>query len=164
MPRRSVLGASRGTVDIRRVTPDERAMLRLMAQRYWKELMPHSRVAQDAAVRRRYFQRRFRLDDPDVYIWWVRVDGENVGFAHVVVNEDETGESCASAYDFYIEPPHRRRGYGRALWEHVRERLARSGVQRVDLHVRRDNPTAMDFWSSVGFELASYRLRQYLAD
>lgn len=164
MPRRSVLGASRGTVDIRRVTPDERTMLRLMAQRYWKDLMPQSRVVQDAAVRRTYFQRRFRLDDPDVYIWWARIEGENVGFAHVVVREDETGESYASVKDFYIESPHRHRGYGKALWERVRERLARSGVQRIDLHVRPDTPTAMDFWTSVGFELASYRLRQFLAD
>lgn len=164
MPRRSVMGACRGTVDIRRVTPDERTMLRLMAQRYWKDLMPHSRIVQDAAVRRIYFQRRFRLDDPDVYIWWARVKGEHVGFAHVAVREDETGESYADVHDFYIESTHRRQGYGRALWEQVRERLARSGVQGVDLHVRRDNPGAMDFWSSVGFELASYRLRQYLAD
>jgi ribosomal protein S18 acetylase RimI-like enzyme len=35
-------------------------------------------------------------------------------------------------------------------------------IRETDLNVRRDNPVALAFWRSVGFELALYQLRQYV--
>jgi ribosomal protein S18 acetylase RimI-like enzyme len=35
-------------------------------------------------------------------------------------------------------------------------------VHRIDVSVRADNPAALAFWRSAGFELSLYQLRAYL--
>ena len=35
------------------------------------------------------------------------------------------------------------------------------GVDRIDLNVRRDNPSALTFWESQGFMIAGHELTQY---
>jgi hypothetical protein len=39
--------------------------------------------------------------------------------------------------------------------------LQARGCYKIDLNVRHDNPIALAFWRSVGFDLASYRMRMY---
>jgi ribosomal protein S18 acetylase RimI-like enzyme len=35
------------------------------------------------------------------------------------------------------------------------------GVEAIDLHVRRDNPAALQFWQAQGFMIGHYQLKQY---
>ncbi len=149
-------------LEIHLIGDSERSALFEMAQRYWAELVPRSPIVQDPALRPSYFDYQFRLGEPDNYQWWARVDGTNIGFANVQTSEDWTGEPWAYIKDFYIEPPWRRRSYGRAFACAIIDELAARSIYRVDLHARHDTPVSLAFWRSIGFELASYRLRTYL--
>jgi len=140
----------------------ERDELFEVVQRYWIELMPHSPVVQDPAIRPRYFDSQFRFGEPGSCQWWAVLDGTRIGFANVELSEDWTGRVWAYVRDFYIEPDWRWQGHGRAFAQALVDWLKGQGVYRIDLHVRSDNPGALAFWKSLGFDLASYRLRTYL--
>ena len=150
-------------LELRPIDPAERDELLAMARRYWLELMPRWRGNRDHAFQATYFADRFRLDDPAKLHWWAVADGTVVGFACVGLHQDVEG-AWAQMGDFYVEPNHRRRGHGRAFSAAVVEELRRRGCHRIDLNVREDNPRALAFWRSVGFDLASYRMRMYLTD
>ncbi|HKG24950.1 MAG TPA: GNAT family N-acetyltransferase [Thermomicrobiales bacterium] len=145
-------------VPIREADRDE---LREVVRRYWIGLMPHAPVVQDPARGEVEFRSRFRLDDAESLHWWAVLDGIRIGFAKVDLAE-ENGERSAQVRDFYVEPEWRRRGYGRAFARAMIGWLREQGVGQIDLNVRRDNPVALAFWRSLGFDLALYHLRRYL--
>ena len=148
--------------DIQPVDETEGEVLFEMVQRYWAELMPHAPVVQDPSIRPAYFADEFRLGRPGHCLWWAMVNDERIGFASVEVNRDWADQPWAFVNDFYIEPAWRRQGHGRTLARTVIEWLKEQGITRIDLHVRRDNPRALAFWQSIGFDLASYRMRMYV--
>lgn len=141
---------------------EERETLFEMAVRFWEELMPHAPVVQDPSIRPAYFDREFRLGAPDHRAWWAVVEDERAGFAHLELNEDWAGRPWAYIQGFYVEPRWRRQGIGRAFATAIVDNLREQGVHRVDLHARSDTPAALAFWRAVGYDLASYRMRQYL--
>jgi ribosomal protein S18 acetylase RimI-like enzyme len=141
---------------------EEREALFAMAQRFWEELMPHAPVVQEPSIRQRYFAHEFRLGQPGHLAWWALAGGQRVGFAHLELNEDWAGRPWAYIKGFYVEPRWRRQGIGRAFATGIAEALRDSGVYRIDLHARSDTPAALAFWRAVGYDLASYRMRQYL--
>ena len=63
--------------------------------------------------------------------------------------------------NFYVVPRERRKGHGTAMVQWLFSHLDGLGVERIDLHVRRDNPGALAFWQAQGFGVADYRMRQY---
>ena len=63
--------------------------------------------------------------------------------------------------NFYVVPRERRKGYGTAMVRWLFAHLDGLGVERIDLHVRRDNPGALACWEAQGFGIAGYRMRQY---
>jgi len=148
-------------VTVHRISEYERDQLRAMVFRYWDELMPHAPVVRDPSRRAVHFVDHFRLDDPMSTLWWARVDNAIPGFAKVDLWENHDGPG-ATIHDFYIERTWRRQGYGRAFAQRIVEELASRSVFRIDLNVRTDNPGALAFWRSVGFDLALYQLRCYL--
>jgi ribosomal protein S18 acetylase RimI-like enzyme len=75
-----------------------------------------------------------------------------------VVDKDE---KRATIHDFYVIPEERRRGHASAMVSWLFKFLDKRGIERIDLNVRRDNPTALAFWQSQGFGITAYRLRQY---
>jgi ribosomal protein S18 acetylase RimI-like enzyme len=136
--------------------------------RFWQELMPHAPVVQDPSIRPAYFCHEFCLGQPGHRAWWAVVDdppaagGQRVGFCHLELNEDWAGRSWAYIKGFYIEPRWRRQGIGRAFAQAILDHLRKQGLYRIDLHARSDTPAALAFWRAVGYDLASYRMRQYL--
>jgi GNAT superfamily N-acetyltransferase len=148
-------------IELRPIDPAERDELLAMARRYWLELMPHWHGNRDPAFQAIYFADRFRLDSPQMLHRWAVADETPIGFARVDLHEDVEG-AWAQVGDFYVEPDHRRQGRGRAFSAAVVDELRRRGCKRIDLNVREDNPRALAFWRSVGFDLASYRMRMYL--
>jgi len=52
-----------------------------------------------------------------------------------------------------VAPEHRRKGYARALMNHVCEVAKAHGAPRIILHVREDNTPAKNLYMSLGFEL-----------
>ncbi|HEY3191020.1 MAG TPA: GNAT family N-acetyltransferase [Solirubrobacteraceae bacterium] len=148
-------------IEIRPIAPDERAELLAAARRYWLDLMPRWRGNRDLEHQAAYFAGRFRLGAEESMHWWAIAHGARVGFAKVDLAQDQDGR-WADWRDFYVEAGFRRRGYGRAFARAVIAWLAERGCHRIDLNVRQDNPTALTFWRSLGFELALYRMRMYL--
>ena len=141
---------------------EEREALYEMAVRFWTELMPHAPVVQDPLIRPAYFDREFRLGQPGHRAWWANVGDAHAGFAHLELDEDWAGRPWAYIKGFYIEPRWRRLGIGRAFAIEIAQILRNLAVYRIDLHARSDTPAAFAFWRSVGYDLASYRMRQYL--
>jgi ribosomal protein S18 acetylase RimI-like enzyme len=152
---------ARPSVQLRPVAPSEREELLAAARRYWRELMPRWRGNDDPAHQGAYFHHRFRLDDPSSIVCWAVLGGDRIGFAKVDLEDDVEG-AWAQVRDFFVESAHRRQGRGRAFAEAILAMLADRGIARVDLNVRVDNPRALAFWQSIGFELTLYRLRRYL--
>jgi GNAT superfamily N-acetyltransferase len=140
----------------------ERDALFEMAVRFWEELMPHAPVVQDPSIRSRYFAHEFPLGHPEHRAWWAVVDGKRAGFAHLELEEDWAGRPWAYLKGFYIEPRWRRQGIGRAFAVAISQHLRDCNVHRIDLHARSDAPASLAFWRAVGYDLASYRMRQYL--
>ena len=146
---------------IRPIVEGERDELRPIVNAYLLELMPRAGVVQDLQRREGYFQSQFLFDTPGVTLWWAISETSKVGFARVDLSSDHDGP-WAEIRHFYIGEAWRRQGFGRAFVYSLVGWLRQQGVVRIDLHVRRDNPRALEFWNNVGFELASYRLRTYI--
>jgi ribosomal protein S18 acetylase RimI-like enzyme len=148
--------------EICQIGDDERAELFEVVQRYWAGLMPQAPVVQDPTIRPQYFESQFRFGEPGSYQWWAILNSVKIGFANAELSEDWIGQVWAYIKDFYVEPHWRRQGHGRAFIRALMDWMAGQDVYRIDLQVRSDNPSALAFWQSVGFDLASYRMRTYL--
>jgi ribosomal-protein-alanine N-acetyltransferase len=78
------------------------------------------------------------------------------GFAafHRVMDE-------AELRNLAVDPPHQRRGIGKALLEAAANRLLQAGAKRLFLEVRASNEPARRLYHSLGFELRSTRKDYY---
>lgn len=56
---------------------------------------------------------------------------------------------------------HRRKGLGLALMRHILQDVAREGVHRATLEVRRSNDAALQLYARLGFHQAGIRPRYY---
>ena len=128
---------------IEQVSLKDRARFRELVEAYWRELMPNSTVVRDTEQRDAYFQEEFAWDGGNRHPYWALVDGRLVGFVSFEVSE---AQRCAFVDGFYVVPEERRKGYGRDLVAWLFSHLDRLGVERIDLNVRRDSPTALAFW------------------
>jgi N-acetylglutamate synthase-like GNAT family acetyltransferase len=82
------------------------------------------------------------------------VDGRVAGFSVV---RPVRGTGC-ELDGLFVEPDLMRRGVGRALIADVVERARQHGVRRVDVIA---NPTAIDFYTKVGFERGDDAMTQF---
>jgi ribosomal protein S18 acetylase RimI-like enzyme len=135
------------------VEPSERDALLRVALAYWQELMPKAAVLDDTAS---YFSSRFNWQGDIKRPYWALLNSARIGFVSFTLKPPR-----ATIHDFYILPEHRRRGYGTQLLNRTLTRFDAHQIERIDLNVRCDNPSALAFWQSNGFGIALYRLRQY---
>ena len=54
-------------------------------------------------------------------------------------------------YRLVVRPSHRRHGVGRQLVRKVEKTFSEWGVRRITVLVEIDRPSAMEFWSAVGY-------------
>ena len=149
------------TIQLQDIAAEERDDLLDMVSAYWAELVPEAPVSRDPRRAAAYFAEHFRFDDDTVLHWWVTLGTARIGFVRLDrwVTEDERG---AFIRDFYIRPEARRQGAGTATVEAIRAVAKSDGWLRIDLNVRADNPGALVFWQSQGFNLQLYQLRQFV--
>jgi GNAT superfamily N-acetyltransferase len=148
-------------LSIKQVADEEHPLLYDMVQTYWDEIMPHALTVQGPTKRAAYFEEEFQRGTSENVQWWAQVDAHQIGFANITLSHDSLG-TWGRINDFYITPTWRRQHYGRAFVEALRTWMKGQDTYRIDLSVRRDAPGALAFWRAVGFQLASYRLREYL--
>lgn len=89
-----------------------------------------------------------RIRDPETEVLVARRDGVVAGFA-MMAFRFERREACLLL--LAVDPAHRRRGLGRALFEWLAAVARAGGVATVSLEVRADNPAARAFYASLGF-------------
>jgi ribosomal protein S18 acetylase RimI-like enzyme len=52
-----------------------------------------------------------------------------------------------------VAPEHRGKGHGRQLMRHVEERLTAIGCPKLNMQVRADNKTALEFYRKLGYSI-----------
>jgi len=82
--------------------------------------------------------------------------GEPVGFALFFYNYS-TWHGRAGIYleDLFVQPSHRGKGIGRALFRYLGQRAQAEGLTRVVWHVLRWNTPAIEFYKALGAESLS---------
>jgi ribosomal protein S18 acetylase RimI-like enzyme len=51
-----------------------------------------------------------------------------------------------------VDPQHQKRGFGKKIMTSLEEMLIAKGCPKINLQVRRDNQTALNFYSKIGFK------------
>jgi GNAT superfamily N-acetyltransferase len=82
------------------------------------------------------------------------IDGRTAGFSVVLPVRDTTCELDG----LFVEPDLMRKGVGRALIDDVVQRARTNGVHRIDVIA---NPTAVDFYTKVGFQRGDDAMTQF---
>lgn len=87
-----------------------------------------------------------------VFFPLVEISDEPVAFAqcHLVDHFERIGE----LHWLHVTPEHRRKGIGQVLFEHIRDRYADLGIQRLKGLVFDENKTGCAFFERNGFDLA----------
>ena len=65
-------------------------------------------------------------------------------------------------YDFYVTPPHRGRGLGKAAMAALEAQLAPLGIHQIKLRVAHDNPRALALYQALGFTITGYNMAKRL--
>lgn len=93
------------------------------------------------------------FDDPICGCFVAELDGQVVGFAlHYTSYSTWKGRSMYLE-DFYVQPKHRGKGIGKALFEEVVKLARERKVARMDWQVLEWNQLAIDFYKSAGADL-----------
>jgi GNAT superfamily N-acetyltransferase len=78
-------------------------------------------------------------------------DGKPVGFTlHVYLYSTWTGKPSLYLEDIYVQPAHRGRGIGKALFVHLARVAVERGCERYQWQVLDWNQPSIDFYSSMG--------------
>ena len=80
----------------------------------------------------------------------LRNESGTQGFASYGPRQDDP--DTYKVHKLYVLPDNHKRGYGRALLEEIKTRLARMDKHRLDLNVNRHNP-ALKFYEGLGFRI-----------
>lgn len=80
------------------------------------------------------------------------IDGNPIGFSIYQIDTPDSDWCKRPGWgflrEFYIEPPHRNRGYGKALARHAVQCLQDRGAEAIYLT---SDPEALGFWAKCGF-------------
>ncbi|AXW86940.1 ribosomal-protein-alanine N-acetyltransferase RimI [Lonsdalea britannica] len=83
-------------------------------------------------------------------------DAQMVAFAITQIVLDE-----ATLFNIAVHPEHQRKGYGRALMEHLIAELEQRGILTLWLEVRASNQQAIALYQFLGFNEVSIRRNYY---
>ncbi|WP_434663653.1 GNAT family N-acetyltransferase [Aeromonas sp. NJAU223] len=75
----------------------------------------------------------------------------------------DTAAHTTFIYDFYIQPTHRKLGYGKAAMAALEAELKRLGVSQIKLRVAYDNPRARALYQEIGFHITGYNMAKTLS-
>jgi ribosomal protein S18 acetylase RimI-like enzyme len=141
----------------------ERARLFEMVDAYWREIRPTGdHFANDLAARSKYFDDEFWTERLGRFLWWAKIDEATIGFAQTELVPDPVWGKLGYISNFYVAPPFRRRGHGKAFATAIYRWFAEKEIKYMRLYVRVDNPRALAFWEQEGFETVRYQMRKML--
>jgi GNAT superfamily N-acetyltransferase len=86
------------------------------------------------------------------HIWIIQSNSKDVGYVVVTLCYSMTfGGIAAVVDDFFIQPPFRGAGLGKATMEEVRNFCASRGVRAIHVETGRDNAPALAVYRRAGF-------------
>ncbi|GJA07939.1 MULTISPECIES: GNAT family N-acetyltransferase [Aeromonas] len=85
--------------------------------------------------------------------------GEPLGYLWHAI-DDAAGTTFI--YDFYVTPPHRGRGLGKAAMAALEAQLTPLGINQIKLRVAHDNPRALALYQALGFTITGYNMAKRL--
>lgn len=88
-------------------------------------------------------------DEAPLYV--VEHEGQVVGFCHVMASRDHDSAGAAEIVAIYIDPPHWRRGWGRALVDQALAFARTRKFEMLTLWVLEGNTRGRSFYEDVGF-------------
>jgi len=93
------------------------------------------------------------LKDPSLGRAWLMMrERQSIGYVIMTFGADlELGGRIGIITDLYLEPEHRRKGYGREALRHVEAFCGGLGLRALELLVERDNVEAQALYKSFGF-------------
>ena len=130
---------------------------RNLVEEYWSELMPQASTMGNPEAFDAQFQSTFKTNSTNSFFHIAFEEDQPAG---LFLYQIDDSRHQATISEFYVRPQCRRRGIGGAMVHCMLERFDDSGIEQIDLNVRRDNPDALAFWQAQGFGIALYRLRQ----
>jgi len=84
--------------------------------------------------------------------WWIMRERQPAGYVILTFGVDlEFGGRQATITDLYLEPEHRRLGFGRKTLAYIEHFCRASGIQALELQVEQNNVAAQAFYESIGF-------------
>ena len=103
------------------------------------------------------------LTSPDQYFFTVfnPEDGTQVGMVWFAILTVEP-QPKAFIYDFFIEPAHRRKGFGSQTMQVVEEKVKSLDIHRIGLHVFAHNRQAWALYKRLGYEETNINMEKVL--
>jgi ribosomal protein S18 acetylase RimI-like enzyme len=102
------------------------------------------------------------LAHPDAEVLLARSQGRLVGVAITLARHPDPADPDPWIGLLMVDAGTHRRGYGRRLAAAVEERFRAAGRTAVRLAVLENNPRALAFWTSLGYEVIDHRRDRHL--
>ncbi|MFF9626338.1 GNAT family N-acetyltransferase [Streptomyces griseosporeus] len=97
------------------------------------------------------------LAHPDAEVLLARSEGRLVGIAVTLARHPDPADPDPWIGLLMVDAGTHRRGYGRTLAAAVEDRFRAAGRTAVRLAVLANNPRALTFWTSLGYEVIDHR-------
>ncbi|WP_043762200.1 GNAT family N-acetyltransferase [Aeromonas taiwanensis] len=85
--------------------------------------------------------------------------GEPLGYLWHAI---DSAAGTTFIYDFYVTPPHRGQGFGKAAMVALEAQLVPLGIHQIKLRVAHDNPRALALYQALGFTITGYNMAKHL--
>lgn len=139
---------------IRAINADNHAEFTELMQQYAKELDEHQNRNTDSEVLKRWTDSIVKRQyDKGRCLKLCCHESETIGFLYGKIDQpDDRGfirVGFGNIMEFYILPEHRRKGYGKAMHQHLESFFRKNGVNRM--YLTADPVTGKPFWEAMGF-------------
>ena len=85
------------------------------------------------------------------FVGFYDTDNRLIAVLDLIINYPENGKAFIGW--FVVDATRQRQGIGSQLFADIRATLSAQGFENLELRVQKDNETAKDFWTSLGFKL-----------
>jgi hypothetical protein len=86
-----------------------------MAEDYWRGGLGHGLAINDSRASDKRFDEELWDEKRFRFLWWGKLDETTIGCAKTELIDDPVSETQGDIGDFYIAPPFRRKGHGKAF-------------------------------------------------
>ena len=137
------------------VTSENTALFQKLMSDYAKELDAHQNRSTDPAILRKWTDSIIRKSEEESFrLLRLCYNGnEIIGFLYATIDQpDDKGYHRAGhgyIMEFYVLSEHRRKGYGRIMFNYIEQFFREQGVTQI--YITAAPVTGKPFWSALGF-------------